>query len=532
MEFGRREFVSGAAAMGLAALTLGITGCSSGQTKSEGESAFDISETRDCDIVVVGAGMAGLSATVQASELSESVIALEASGAVGGAGTGVEGVFAVDSPLQKEQGIVNDKVGILTKELRKAGYAVSGLMWKDLIDRSSDNIQWLLDNGVEFSGQVDGYAPNGEVTTFHWFKDGHARDGYVSQMEKKAIENGAEIILNTAAKELIVNEGAVTGLYALKSDGSYLQVNAKAVILCAGGFTGNEGLLSDQMNLSPGEVAEASIESARTMFRMGDGVNMAKACGAQKYPLTCIEGSVIPEGFPCGTSAQTHTLMITDKLNFRTVRVPLTQANYGTVWVQEDGLRFANEAVRAENPDEIMYAPRKFVKAQYEIFDQGYVDAHYNSDPDMAAAFEAMMRDYPDCFAIADSIEDLAKAKGLDPETLQETIASYNTYCEQGLDEEFGKPAKFLSPIAKAPFYIFKVAIMSNATIGGICVNSHFQALTAEKEAIRGLYVAGVDGCMLYNCTYTIGIPGSACANSVNSGRTAAQHAFDCIQVA
>lgn len=532
MELGRRDFIMGAALTGLSALALGATGCSSNTSPgsnaqaTEESPAHDVSEVRDCEIVVVGAGMSGLSAAVQASELSKSVIVLEASGEVGGAGGGVEGIFAVDSSLQKEQGIAIDRVALLTSELRKAGYVVSGLMWRELISNSADNIQWLLDSGVEFSGVVDGYTPTGEVSTFHWFKDGHAREGYVQQMKKAATSNGAEFIFSTAAKELIMEDGHVSGLYALKSDGSYLQINTKAVILCAGGFTGNEDLLCDQMNLSPGEVAQASIESAKTMFRVGDGVNMAEACGAQKYPLTCIEGSVIPEGFPCGTSAQTHTIMITDKLNFRVVRTPLTQANYGTVWVQENGLRFANEAIRAETPDEIMYAPRKFVKEQYEIFDQSYVDAQYGSDPDMAEAFEAMIRDYPDCFTIADSIEELAEDKGLDPKVLRSTIDAYNGFCESGVDEEFGKPAKFLSPISQEPYYIFKVAVMSNATIGGICINPDFQALTPKKEAIAGLYVAGVDGCMLYNCTYTIGIPGSACANSINSGRTAAKHAF------
>ena len=531
MELKRRDFIKGAALASLSAFALGATGCAAGGSQEKAAQAADsdersISEVRDCEIVVVGAGMSGLSAAVQASELSNSVMVLEASGEVGGAGGGVEGIFAVDSPLQKEKGIEIDRVSLLTSELRKAGYVVSGLMWKELISNSADNIQWLLDDGVEFSGVVDGYTPTGEVPTFHWFKDGHARDGYVMQMKEKAISNGAEFVFNTAAKELIMENDRVSGLYALKNDDTFVQINAKAVVLCAGGFTGDEGLLCDQTNLSPGEVAQASIESAQTMFRVGDGVKMAEACGAQRYPLTCIEGSVIPEGFPCGTSAQTHTLMITDKLNFRVVRNPLTQANYRTVWVQEDGLRFANEAVRAEIADEIMYAPRKFVKEQYEIFDQDYVDAHYGSDPDMAEAFDALLRDYPDCFTVADSIEELAESKGLDPKTLRSTIDAYNGFCESGVDEEFGKPAEFLAPISKKPFYIFKVAVMSNATIGGICVGHDFQALTPKKEAIQGLYVAGVDGCMLYNCTYTIGIPGSACANSINSGRTAAKHAF------
>lgn len=534
MEVGRREFIKGATIAGLSTLAMGaVVACSSEKESQKPEaekSQYKVSDTKDCDIVVVGVGMSGLAASVQASELSGKVIALEATGAVGGAGAGVEGIFAVDSVAQKEKGIKIDRVELLTHELRKAGYAASGLSWKTLISNSAENYQWLLDNGVEFSGVVDGYMPTGETHTFHWFKDGHARDGYVSQMEKKALENGVEIMMATQAKELIVNNGQVVGLFAQLNDESYVQINAKAVILCAGGFVGNEDLLSEHMNLRAGEVSQASIESAQITSRVGDGVMMAKALGAQKYPLPCIEGSVIPAGFPCGTSAQTHTLMITDKLNFRTVRGPLTQAPFGTVWVEENGLRFANEAVRAENPDEIMYAPRKFVKAHYQIFDQNYVDTKYNSDPDMAEGFEALLRDYPGCFHKADSIEELAKLQGIDPANLKASIDEYNHYCETGIDESFGKPKEFLTALNKAPFYSFEVTIMANATIGGICVTNNFEALTVQKEKIPGLYIAGVDGCMLYNCTYTISTPGSACANSINSGRTSAKHAANYVK--
>lgn len=541
MEIGRREFLTGAA-VGMSALTLGLAGCASTEqsktetpeqatdtpAESSEENTYNVTETVDCDIVVVGAGMSGLSAIVQASENGDHVVAIEAQGAVGGAGNGVEGCFGVDSPLQKEQGISLVKAEIIQQEVRKAGYAVSGLMWRDLVDHSGPNIQWLIDNGVEFSGQVDGYMPTGEVTTFHWFKDGHARDGYVPQMEKKAQENGAEFYFETTAKDLITENGRVTGVYALKKDGSYMQVNAKAVILSAGGFMGNEELLADQMNISPGEVGKACLEVAALMKRMGDGVLMARSLGAQPYPLTCIEGGVQPEGIPCGDASQGFTLMITDEVNWRTMMFPLVFQSASTVWVEGACQRFVNEAIGMESADELAIAPRKFVKEQYQIFDQKWVDSVMTT-PELAEAFPVLREQYPDSFPAADTIEELAKTKGLDPQALKETIDTYNSYCAEGADLEFNKPAEFLVPIDTPPYYLFKAMVMGDATIGGICVDRNFRALTPEKEAIPGLYMAGVDGCMLYNCTYTISMPGSACANSVNSGRTSANHAHEYI---
>lgn len=512
MDMGRRQFVTGAAFAGVAAAAFALTGCNPApQMKASADEAdaslpkpqatdYEISETRDADIVVVG-----------------------------GAGGGVEGIFACKSPLQKELGIAIEEVDILNTELDKSRYAISGIAWNDLIHKSGENIQWLLDNGVEFEGTVDGYTPQGELHTFHWFKDGHARDGYVDQMEAAAVKNGAEFLLNTAAEHVVMEDGRVAGLVAKQGDGSYIRINTNAVVLCAGGFSGNEDLLSEQLNLAPGEVSEASLESAKVAHRLGDGVNMAVESGAKRYPHSCMEGAINPENLPVGTSAQQFTLMLTDKMNWRNARKPLTKENFATVMVQEDGLRYVNEALCAVVHDEIYYASRRFCKAQYMIFDQNYVDNHINSDADMAEAFAAYLDQYPDCTLVADSIQELAELKGFDPAVLAGTIETYNKFCESGKDEEYGKPAEYLEKVDKAPFYITKLVIQPNATIGGVCIDGRNNALTPAKEAIPGLYVAGVDGCMLYSSTYTISVPGSACANSVNSGRNAVRNAIEYI---
>lgn len=532
MELNRRQFVMGASVAGISALAAGMVGCSSPSSKEKASGSTaperEISETIDADIVVVGGGMSGLAAAVQAGCNKDKAVLIEI-GECGGAGNGVEGIFGVNSPLQKEQGITLNKAEVLTDEVAATNYTVDGLMWKEMIDASGDNIAWLLEQGAELSGVVDGYLPGGRFHTFHWWKNGHAKDGYVQQMVDRASELGVDIRTHTAAESLIMEEGKVAGLYAKKSDDTYVQINTRAVILAAGGFIGNKELLAKQMNIVDGEMAEACLQVAETLHRMGSGMNMALEAGARNYPGTCIEGWYQPEGMPVGDASQTFSLMITDDVSFRQVFL-LTGFGWGTtnIWVEENAQRFVDEG-SSYTEIERTFTTRKFYKNHYQIFDRANIETTM-ADPSMLNAFETMVKDYPESIYQDDTIEGLAKKLNLDPVKLQETVEKYNSYCESGVDEDFGKSAEYLAPLTKPPFYGFRCEISGDATLGGICVDRNFRAVNDQKEPIDGLYMAGVDACMLYNCVYPIGVPGTACCNSINSGRKSANHAHEYIQ--
>lgn len=533
MELNRRQFVMGSAAVGLSAIAAGMAGCSSaGGSAAEQEGGAEpkreVSETIEADIVIVGGGMSGLAAAVQAGCNNDKTVLVEI-GECGGAGNGVEGIFGVDSPLQQEQGISINKAEVLTDEVAATNYTVDGLMWKEMIEASGNNIAWLLEQGAELSGVVDGYMPTGRFKTFHWWKNGHAKDGYVQQMVNRAEELGVEIFTQTAAESLIMKDGTVQGLYAKKGDDAYIQINAKAVVLAAGGFIGNSELLARQMNITEGEMAQACLNTAQTLHRTGDGMNMALEAGARAYPGTCIEGWIQPEGVPVGDASQTFSFMITDDVSFRQMYL-LSGLGSGSaaIWVEDNAQRFVNEA-QALTEIERTFTTRKFYKNHYQIFDQVYVDTLL-SDPALRSAFDQMLKDYPESILQDNTIEGLADKLGIDPTSLKETVETYNGFCEQGIDEDFGKPAEFLAPLASAPFYGFRCQIAGDATLGGICVDRNFRALDAQKRPIDGLYMAGVDSCMLYNCVYPIGVPGTACCNSINSGRTSANHAHEYIR--
>ena len=540
MNIERRQFIAGSGLACIGALTAGLAGCASAPKQEDapktdaaatqaGIDTSAIAETIDCDICIVGGGMSGLAAACQAGENGDSVVVVEAAGECGGAGNGVEGLFAVESPLQAKLGIEVDRTAVLTEEVVGTNYTNSGLHWKDMIDNSGDNIQWLIDQGVEFSGQVDGYMPAGKFMGYHWFKNGHAREGYVPQMVARAQDLGVDVRTLTTAKELIVDNNKVVGLYAENSNHEVIQVNAKAVILAAGGFIGNTDLLAKQMFIAEGEMAQACLDTAATLNRMGAGVEMALAVGAKEYLGTCIEGWYQPATLPIGDAAMTWTVMFNDVIA-RDVLVNSGLCGTPTsLWVQEDALRFVNESESLTEPERT-FTTRKFYKDHYQVFDQKTVDALFQ-DEKIRAAFEQMMTEYPESVMKADSIADLASCVGLEPSALEETVTTYNAFCSNGKDIDFGKPAEFLVPIDTAPYYIYKCEICGDATLGGICVDRNFRALDEQKNPIEGLYMAGVDACMLYNCVYPIAIGGTACANSVNSGRTAANHAHATLSV-
>lgn len=514
--------------LGASLAAAGLAGCSTqkmADTGSDTPAAREVTETIDCDIAIVGGGISGLTAAVQAGVNGDSVVVLEATGQVGGAGHGVEGIFAVNSSMQKDLGITLNKAEVLTDETASTNYTNSGLHWSRMIDASGDNINWLREQGAEFSGVVDGYQPGGRFETFHWWKDGHAAVGFVPPMSARAEELGVQIRTATAADELIVEDGVVKGLYATTDDGDTLQINAKAVILAAGGFIGNTELLSKQMLITESDMAEACLETAATLHRMGDGVNMAIAAGAKTYPGTCIEGWHQPAGVPVGDAAMTFSVPITDKVSFRDFYL-----NSGfvvgagmAIWVEEHGERFTNEMACSEEPERT-FSTRKFYQQHHQVFDSKVIGALFG-EGDMAEAWAQFNADYPDSIVSADTIEGLAEKMGLDAAALKATIEKYNGFCAAGIDEDFGRPAEVLTPIDQAPFYAFRCEICGDATLGGIITDVDFRALDEQKQPIPGLFIAGVDGCMLYNCVYPLGVPGTACCNSVHSGRTSANSA-------
>lgn len=529
-DLSRRGFLSGLA-VGGALLVGGLAGCSTGKPDSdtgdakqeEAEAATstapdNIVETVDTDIVIVGAGISGLAAAVQAGQNGNSVILLEKSGEIGGNGMGTECIFAIDTRLQREKGIEIDPVDIVAKELEQSQYRVDGSLWIDMVTSSAANFDWLEECGVEFNGTVDNYSPGGLFETAHWFEGECAAVGYVPPMQEAAKAAGVEIRTGTTAKQLIIADGIATGLYAENTAKESIQINAKAIILASGGIGGNRELLMQQ-GWSQEQVDEMLFQCVPSVE--GDGYRMAMSAGAKDY-LSNSADQVFNaiKAFGTDTSAPYNS--------------PLN-GGFGLtsmgpcLWVNQAGDRFTPEDLGYIN----MAAQATACKGNretYAIFDQSLLDSCTADPADAEIAAAALSGDNDDSIFQADSISELAEHFDLDADELEATVVRYNKLCEIGSDLDFGKSPEFMLPLTTGPFYMAKVVPLLVVVDGGIMTNKHAEVLDSSQMPIPGLYAVGLDGAMLWRNVYTQNMPGTQMGNNVNSGRKAANSAAEYIK--
>ena len=466
------------------------------------------------DFLIVGAGISGLAAAVQARQLKLNTIVIDKNGFVAGNGGGVEGIFGINTKMQKAAGIHAEKEDIISKEAELGQYRADGSFWVDLINNSADNIDWLVNLGVQLT-KVDDYHGTCMFPTFHWFKGGFASVGYVPYMKKKADELNVKFLLETSATSIIEENGTIKGVYA-KTPKGYIKINAKATLLATGGVGHNPDLL-EQQGWSTKNIHYCSMPS-----NTGDGYQMAMSVGA----MDMLKES--PEFMMNYIQALPHegVHLYLDPIN-GFMSLP---SGGPVVFVNQDGRRFVNENVKKYN---LLYQRMaiKATKVTYEIFTQRIFDELTknveNADEILA---KALKENEGNSLFKANSISALAQKVNLPTEILSKTMKLYNSYCDNGKDLEFNKDKEMLVSMEKGPYYIARLDPSNLIGIGGIGSNRKFEVINNNFEKIPGLYASGMDSTMQYRDVYTITLGGSACAHNVNSGRQAAKNAKQYIQ--
>lgn len=506
----RRGFLQGAGLTAAAVAAAGlVAGTASQALAAEEAPTYDVAETMDVDIVVVGSGSAGVAATVQAAELGATTLLLEKQEITGGNGRMTEGMFAINSQMQKELG-VGDEVtfrDIISAEQEFFNYRINNLLWKDMVEASGEDIDWMASHGVEFSGVVDDYHGLGKFDCFHWFGNEGSGSCYIDPMIESAQSMGATVMTSTPAVDLIIEDGVVKGVYAQREDGSILQVNAKAVILTSGGYAQNEEIMAERgwdltyshNNGVPGHD--------------GDGLRMAITAGAHDVSR---ERCFLREGYSYG-------------INFFADMSQTIHRGGPVLWVNQDAERYVNEGCGSFVPQCVGNAIHTQA-ASYLVMSQDIIDEFV-----ARKGYEALQADMDDAAAQcpgenvykADTLAELAELQGIDAAALEATVARYNELCAKGVDDDFNKDAADLIPLENGPFYIFRQDMAFWTSIGGIDTNRKMEVITPRGETIPGLYAAGTDGCNLYRETYTMSVPASCNANNCYSGRTAARNAYE-----
>ena len=417
------------------------------------QTAEKTQETRDVDVVIVGAGGAGMSAAITAKQQGKTVLLLEKMPYVGGNTTkATGGMNAAETHYQAEQGIT-DSVEQFVEDTMKGGHNINNPdLVRTLAEKSADAINWLDEIGaplpkVSFSGG----ATNARI---HAPADGSGVGSYLVNCFSETMEKlGIEVLLETKANEIIMVYGAAAGVKAESPD-KELTINAKAVILTTGGFGANEEMYCTYRPDLRGTVTTNAPGAT------GDGIVMAQAVGADLVDIDQIQ--LHP------TVEQATSMLITEGVR-----------GDGAILVNQSGVRFVNElqtrdvVSAAELEQEGQYA--------YVIFDQNLREG--------LKATEKYIKN--GIVTEGETIEALAEKLGIDPAVLAKTLADWNDAVAAGEDKEFGRTTGMEHDLSKAPYYAIKVAPGIHHTMGGVKINTNTQVIDTNGNVIPGLFAAG-----------------------------------------
>lgn len=490
----------------------------------------------ECDVVIVGAGGAGMTAALQAVDSGvNSVIIVEKGGSTGGNTSRATGgmnaaktvyqdenewsdatTTAVEKAIAtaEEKYADGDKVSNLTAlvkeqfEAYKAnpeGYFDSvelfaldtiiggkGLNDFDLVmtltSNSAEAIDWLATKDAHLTNV--GSFGGASVKRIHraTTEDGKTTPvgAYLVKVLTADVEAEDKIDLrtNTAATEVVMEDGKAVGVKVKNENGEYT-IRAKAVILASGGF----GADLDRVAALKPELAGFVTTNASTIT--GDGIDMAVAVGAATVDMEQIQ--IHPSVY-----TETTTALITEGIR-----------GDGAILVNQEGKRFVNELETRDNVSAAELAQEGGYA--YTILDQKMMDASstYNSYFTKGYAVQA------------DSYEELAEKLGVDPATFAATMEAWNKAVADQKDDEFGR-LSFAAALDTAPYYAIKVSPGIHHTMGGVKINTNAEVLTEAGEAIPGLYAAGEVTGGVHGANR---LGGNAVADIVVFGRIAAQNA-------
>ncbi|WP_267201742.1 FAD-dependent oxidoreductase [Limosilactobacillus kribbianus] len=471
-------------------------------------------EQKQYDLVIVGAGLSGLSAAVEAGSHHLKTLVLEKGRTIGGNGNYVEGALGIDSYLQKQHGIKIDKLAVLKSELDYSHYEANAAHLKHYFDHSGETIDWLHRLGVEFAGVG---AQGDSWPTIHAFTGGgHAA---VQVLEQKARDLGVEFLTSIAAQRILSTDSQVQGLVA-KNETTGLEQTflTKHVLLATGGYADNPQLMKQLVNSS-------RLMTVSDGKSTGDGLKLAWQAGGQHASLGAPQ---FGGGFIYDPMKPAFMYMGSE------LGAAATQE--AILWVNEQGERFINEDVN----DNMCNAGNAILTQSkvYSIFDQAAVDhlekvglykkvGNSPVSPDKLAKLpeeiKADLASHQRFLTSAATIDELAAKLHL--AKLPQTIQNYNQLVAAGIDTDYGKDAKYLTSVTDGPFYAVELGVGIAAAIGGIRVDNCNRVLNDYGYPIGGLYVIGNDAAgMMVGDTYAVTLPGSTAGYASFSGRNAVQH--------
>ena len=466
---------------------------------ASGEKAED--STVEADVVIVGAGGAGMTAAITAANEGKSVVVVESQAMVGGNSVRATGGMNAAKTVYQDENEFGESAGV-EKTLKTAaekyadnetitalaatvaeqwaayqanptGYFDSvELMELDtmiggkgindpalvetLCEGTADAIDWLDENGITLHN-VSSFG-GASVKRIHRpvGDDGKVVSvgSYMIPRLQQACEKaGVQILLSTTAEEILTDGGKAVGIKATGATGETVTVNAKAVILASGGFGANLDMVVEYKPELKG------FMTTNAPGILGQGIAMAQAIGADTVDMDQIQ--IHP------TVQYDSAALITEGLR-----------GDGAVLINAEGKRFIDEV----GTRDVVSAAEVAQTGGYSwlVVDQKMADASSVIQGYIKKGYTVEGKTY----------EELAEAMGVDSAAFAETMANWNQCVADKTDAEFGRTS-FANPLDTAPYYAIKVTAGVHHTMGGLKIDTNTEVLDADGNAIPGLFAAG-----------------------------------------
>jgi len=430
------------------------------------------------DVIVIGAGVAGVSAAIEAAGRGARVAVVDAAPGVGGTASGAGGGTCIaGTPLQARLGI-EDSVDLALEDWLRWGGDTVDVEWAERYLRAG--VPLFFDRLGEAGVRWISVHPHEGNRVPRWHRPDGGGLGVMALLEARARAlPGIDWRLGHRVRELVTAGGRITGVRAAHGERD-VELSAAAVVVASGGFNNSSELVAE--HAGPAAGAERILLGGGRGAR-GEGHRMLQRVGAQFTQLDAVWM------YPYATPDYRH------EAEGRGLAIRGVE---GEIWVNDQGARFHDESLRggATGTAALLAQPNG---RGWSVLDARIASRMVIADPDytrgndpIRARVEEFLRDSPYVVSGATPTE-LAARMGVDPVQLRAAIADMNAAIDAGLDRdpEHGKPLAGLPRLDEAPFTAVRLHPMARKNLGGVRTDLDGRVLDPDDRPIPGLYAAG-----------------------------------------